>query len=367
MLSDTFFIPFLVSAGVSAAVTALVVKYGRRLGIIDDPGTHRSASVVHSRPVPRGGGWPIWAALVVGVGIWLPGFTRAWAIAGAATILALVGYVDDRFLEKISPYFRLGVNVLAALVVVGAGIGIAYINNPLGGILHLDQPQYCFWLAGETRCLWLLADLFALVWLVGMQNIVGWSSGVDGQLPGVVVIAALTMGALGLRFASDPGQIPVIVLAAVTAGAYLGFLPFNWYPQKIMPGYGGKSLAGFLLGVLAILSVAKVGALILVLGLPLVDGALVIVKRLREGRSPVWGGYEHFHHYLLAAGWGRRRIAAFYWLVAAVLAGLAWRLPAGSKYFTMVAIALIFGGLIWWLHHFSTLSKPPDPDNGLKT
>lgn len=367
MFAQDFLLPLLVSTGISFIVTGLVVKYGYKLKIIDDPKRHRHAKVVHDRPVPRGGGWPILAALVVGVAWFLPGFSRVWAVIIGTAILAITGFFDDRYSEKVSPYLRLGINLVAALVVVGSGVGIAYINNPLGGVIRLDQPQYCFVAASSTHCIWLLADLFALVWLVGMQNVVGWSSGVDGQLPGFVVIAAIAMGLLGLRFGVDPNQIPVIILAAITAGAYLGFLPWNWYPQKIIPGYGGKSMAGFLLGVLAILSVAKVGALIMVLGLPLVDAALVIIKRIREGRSPVWGGYEHFHHYLLDKGWGKRRIAVFYWGVSAVLAVLALQLKAGSKYFTMVAALAILGGIIWWLHQFSTLSKRPDPDNGSRT
>src|SRR3989344_4687937 len=353
----------LVATGVSAAVSAVIVKYGHKLKIIDDHKKHKLTKVVHDRPVPRGGGWPIFAALLVGTALFLPGYTRVWAIVIAAAVLAIVGYLDDRFTETISPYVRLGVNLLVALIVVGAGVGITYINNPLGGVIHLDVPQYCF----NSHCIWILVDIFALVWLVGMQNIVGWSSGVDGQLPGFVVIAAVAMGLLGLRFGSDPSQAPVIILAAITAGAYLGFLPWNWYPQKIMPGYGGKSLAGFLLGVLAIYSVAKVGILLMVLGLPVIDAVLVIVKRIREGRSPVWGSYEHFHHYLLDYGWGKRRIALLYWLVSAGLAILALRLNSSSKYFTMVAVSLVLGGIIWWLHHFSILSKQPDPDNGSKT
>ncbi|MDO8488437.1 MAG: MraY family glycosyltransferase [bacterium] len=365
---NSFLIPLIVAAGVSALVTGVVVRFARRLQIIDNPKAQRQAkNVVHDRPVPRGGGLPIFVALLVGVMIFIPGSGRIWAVVIGAAVLAVTGFIDDRFQEKVSPYARLGINILAALIVVASGVGIAYINNPFGGAIRLDQPQYCINLAGDSHCLWLLADVFALLWLVGMQNIVGWSSGVDGQLPGFVAIAAITMALLGLRFGLDPSQTPVIILGAITAGAYLGFLPWNWYPQKIMPGYGGKSLAGFLLGVLAILSVAKVGALVMVLGLPLVDGTLVVIKRLREGRSPVWGGYEHFHHYLLDRGWGRRRIAAFYWGVSAVLSIMALNLKAGSKYFTMVAVLLVFGGIIWWLHQFSTLSKQPDRANGSKT
>ena len=64
------------------------------------------------------------------------------------------------------------------------------------------------------------------------MNIVGWSSGVDGQLPGFVAISAIFIGLLGLRYSTDTTQWPVIVLSLSVAGAYLGFLPFNFFPQK---------------------------------------------------------------------------------------------------------------------------------------
>jgi UDP-GlcNAc:undecaprenyl-phosphate GlcNAc-1-phosphate transferase len=253
---------------------------------------------------------------------------------------------------------------LAAACVIGAGIGIAYITNPLGGIIHLDQPQTCFWLFGSGHCIWWLSDMFALLWLVWMQNIIGWSSGVDGQLPGFVIVAAVTIAIMGARAAGDTNQVPAVILAALTAGAFAGFLPWNWYPQKIMPGYGGKSMAGLLLGVLAILSVARVGTMLLVLGIPFVDAIMVIVKRIREGRSPVWGGREHFHHTLLDLGWNRQKIAGFYLLVSVGLAVLALQLKAGAKYFTMATVILVASGGIWWLRELLTSSKQPGPGNG---
>lgn len=366
MRSD-FWIGLILAAGISGLITGVVVKFGKKLGIIDDPKTHIHPKVVHERAVPRGGGLPIYAAVAVTTVIMLPMSAKLAGILIGATMLVVTGFIDDKFEEAVSPYVRLLINALAAVAVIGAGIGIAYITNPLGGILHLDWPRFCFTAGGTAHCLWILSDLFALLWLMAMQNFVGWSSGVDGQLPGFVVIAAVTMAILGQRFGNDASQNLGIVLAGVTAGAYLGFLPWNWYPQKIIPGYGGKSLAGFLLGVLAILSVARVGAMFLVLGIPLIDAGLVIIKRLREGRSPVFGGREHLHHYLLEMGWGKRRIAVFYWLAALLMAILAVRLNSTSKYFTMAAVVMIVGGAILWLHYFSTYLKPPGRDSGSRT
>jgi len=359
-----FIVPAIVALAISYLSTALVIKWGGKLRILDDPKIHAHPKVVHDRTVPRGGGWPIWLALIFGIILFAPGNIKLWGVAAGATILVLTGFLDDRFSEKVSPYTRLLLNGLAALCVIGVGVGIAYITSPWGGVINLSQPQWCFEYANANHCIWILADLFALMWLVFMQNIVGWSSGVDGQLSGFVITAAVTMGLLAMRFGTDISQTQVLILAGLTAGAYAGFLPWNWWPQKIMPGYGGKSIAGFLLGTLAILSAAKVGALLLVLGLPVIDAVLVIIKRLKEGRSPVWGGREHLHHYLLDAKWSKRKIAWFYWGVSVILAIFAWQLKPPFKLFTMAAIALVVCGAILWLKNWSASLKQPDRDNG---
>ncbi len=358
-----FIQPAIIAGITSFAVSGAVVKWGKKLKIIDDPKKHLLPKVVHEKAVPRGGGIPILAALLIGGGLFLPANTRTWAITLGGMLLAMVGHLDDRFEEKISPYPRLAVNALAALLVIGAGIGIAYITNPMGGVLRLDIPQICFVSAGRQHCIWILSDIFALIWLVWMQNMVGWSSGVDGQLPGFVIIAAVAIAILGIRTGSTT-QTEVVILSGIIAGAYCGFLPWNWYPQKMMTGYGGKSLAGFLLGLLAIMSGAKVGAMFMVLSVPFIDGILVIIKRVRESRSPVQGGREHLHHLLLDRGWSKPKIALFYWGISLIFAVLALQLKAGAKYFTMATGILIITGIIWWLQNWSTYSKQPGPDNG---
>jgi len=196
------------------------------------------------------------------------------------------------------------------------------------------------------------------------MNFIGWSGGVEGQFPGFVAIAAATIGALSLRFSADITQWPVIILAAITAGAYLGFLPFNFYPQKIMPGYSGKSLGGFLLGVLAILSTAKVGTLIVVLGVPLADGLYSILRRVFSGRSPVWGDRGHLHHRLLDLGWGKRKVAIFYWVITAFLGFLALNLNSRQKFYTMAMIAALLGAFLLWIRYFTTSPSQPDQNSG---
>jgi UDP-GlcNAc:undecaprenyl-phosphate GlcNAc-1-phosphate transferase len=120
-------------------------------------------------------------------------------------------------------------------LIVCLRIGIAFVSNPFG--VYLIYPFFIYFnLFGHNYSIWVISDILAVLWIVWCMNIVGWSAGVEGQLPGFVAIAAVFLGILGMRFASDFTQWPVIILAAAVSGAYFGFLPFNFFPQKIMHG-----------------------------------------------------------------------------------------------------------------------------------
>lgn len=361
LLNKLFLSPFLASFLISFLATPLAIKIGWKARLVDAP-TREQIKKTHTYPVPRGGGIPIFLALFLTSLIFLPLDKHLTGVLIGAFFATVIGIIDDR--TSINPYLRLITCFIAAGIVVAAGIGIAFITNPFDGLIFLDQPRLSFFLWGETREIWVLSCLFGLLWIAWCMNFIGWSGGVEGQFPGFVAIAAATVGVLSLRYSADITQWPVIVLAAITSGAYLGFLPFNFYPQKIMPGYSGKSLGGFLLGVLAILSTAKVGTLIVVLGIPLIDGFFSIFRRLASGRSPFRGDRGHLHHRLLDLGWGKRRVAIFYWAVTALLGFLALNLNSRQKFYTIVMVATLFGGFLLWIRYFTSSSARPDQNSG---
>lgn len=363
---ELFLLPLLSSTMVSFFMTPIAILLAKKYGLVDNPKTHQHRKVIHQYTVPRGGGLPIFLSLLTAL-FFLPLNKSLIGILFGAAVALIIGLIDDKFEEKVSPLIRLITNFLAAACVVGAGIGIAFVTNPLtGGILHLDQPKIIFYFLGKTRSIWLISDIIALFWISWCMNFVGWSAGLDGQLPGFVAISAFVIGILSLRFTEDVTQWPVVILAAITAGAYLGFLPWNFYPQKIIPGYGGKSLAGFLLGVLCILSGAKLATAILVLGVPLIDAIFVSWKRVSEGRSPFIGGREHLHHRLLDLGWGKRKIAIFYWGCSAILGILALNLNSRQKFYTIILLPILFIVFILWISSLSTSLRPPGRDSGSK-
>ncbi len=347
-LRNLFLVPWIISAVIAFLTTPLAIKFAEKIGIIDDPAKNKHPKVIHTYPIPRGGGIPIFMALLISSLIFLPIDKQLIGILVGAIILVVMGVFDDKY--NLNPYLRLVIGLAAAAAPIAAGIGISFISNPLGGIINLSQPQINFEFFGETRSIWIVSDIFAIFWITFLMNIVNMGAkGVDGQLSGVTVIAALTIAFLSLRFSADITQWPVIILAAITAGSYFGFLPWHIFPQKIMPGYGGSTLAGYLLAVLSILSTTKVGTLVVVLGIPLIDTGYTIVRRILSHKSPVWGDRGHLHHKLLDAGLSKTQVAIFYWAITAILGFLALNLNTANKIYTMVGIAMLLGGLILWL------------------
>jgi UDP-GlcNAc:undecaprenyl-phosphate GlcNAc-1-phosphate transferase len=341
------FIPAITAFILAWITTPLVIKLAPKLGIVDDPKKHPHPKVIHTYPVPRGGGIPIFVGILTSV-FFLPLDKHLIGILLGAAVLVILGILDDRY--DLHPYKRLLIQFIVAAIPITAGIGIAFITNPFNGILDLSYPRITFDLLNDTKNIWILSDLFALFWLVTLMNFVNMgASGLDGQLSGTTAIAACIITFLSLRFNADIAQWPVTILAAVTMGSYLGFLPWHAYPQKIMPGFGGSTMAGFMLGVLSILSTTKVGTLTLVLAVPLIDTGFTILRRVFSGKMPFWGDRGHLHHKLLDAGWSKRKVAAFYWGVTACLGILALYLNASLKLYTMVGVTVILGGLLLWL------------------
>lgn len=358
------FVALLLSFFIAVILTPLTIRYAKRIGLVDDPKAHNHPAIIHTGLIPRSGGIPIFAALVITYLLSGQSITKqSMGIFLGALCIVVMGVLDDKY--DLSPYIRFIMNIVVALIVVGFGIGINFITNPFGGVIPLTDLRLSFDIFGDTRTIVLLADAVAILWIVWMMNAINWSSGVDGQVSGIVAIGAIILGIAAWRFAAtDPSQLPVVFLALVTAGAYLGFLPWSFYPQKIMPGYSGAALGGYLLAILAILSGARVATALIVLGVPMADGIWAVTRRLLRKQSPFRGDNEHFHHWLLRLGISKRNVALCYWAACAMLGIVALQLNSQGKLFALLFIAIVFGGIVYWLRHFSISLKPHDPDNG---
>jgi UDP-GlcNAc:undecaprenyl-phosphate GlcNAc-1-phosphate transferase len=268
---------------------------------------------VHAQPVPRLGGLAIFAAFTaVALALYRPRDAHETHIfigllLAAVLTVAVMAYDDVRGLP---PLPRLGAQTLAAGLAIfpGApGTLIEVIHNPLVAANH-----------GRTVLVWWVALLFTWFWIVGMMNTINWMDGTDGLAGGVVTIAATVMAVISWLL----GQPGPALLCAILAGATLGFLPLNWHPARLFMGDSGAMFLGLALAVLANVGGAKLATMLLLLGVPILDTARVIARRLRKGRSPLRHDRSHVHHRLLAGGFSQRQIALLFYGVTAAFGGV---------------------------------------------
>lgn len=356
--------PPLIAACVTFLCTPMVITFANYFRLVDDSKHRYHPAHTHRGIIPRAGGLALGVGIAVSILTYIPLTGHIIGILIGGILLVIVGLLDDK--KDINPYIRLTTNGIAASIAVFAGgTVIPYVTNPLtGGILPLQIGTLPIYIFGIHFTLG-LPQLLAIIWIVWTMNIVGWSAGVDGQMPGYVAISAFVLGLLSLRYTiEDPTQLWVTLLAFITAGAFAGFLPWNFYPQKIMPGYGGKTLAGYMLALLGILSFAKLGTALLVLGIPMLDAIATLIRRIGKKHSPVLADRGHLHHKLLDLGWGKRRIALFYWGVSAILGLVSLTVTSKLKVFTFIVVAVSLTMFLVWVSFFTQFSKRRGQDNG---
>jgi UDP-GlcNAc:undecaprenyl-phosphate GlcNAc-1-phosphate transferase len=346
MILETLLPPLLFSFIFTVLLTFVLLPLIKRIGLVDDPKKHKHPAILHTKIIPRGGGLPLFGGILLASLIFIPLTPITGAIFFSAFLTLVVGIIDDKFnaiSKDVSPYLRFITNIICAAIIVGAGVTIPFITNPLGGIINLSQITLPLLSIS-------LGDIIAGVWIVWVMTMLNWSKGVDGQMPGIVAISALVIGILSMRFPFlDATSIIDARLSFIIAGAALGFLLFNFYPARIFPGYGATSMY-LLLAVVSIFSSAKLATAILVMGVPTVDAVFTIFRRILEGRSPFWGDKKHLHHLLLRLGYTQRQIALFYWIISAIVGTIALTVHSESKPFALLLLVALAGGGLLFLH-----------------
>ncbi len=359
----TVLFPFLIAFGITVFATPLCVTLMKKLKILDDPKIHVHPSIIHTKPIPRGGGLPLFIGVFLTALIFLPMNNITIPVFFAAFLALIIGLIDDKLnamAKDVSPYLRFCINILTALIVVGSGVSAHFITNPSGGIIHLDTIKIPLLVIPGYI---LFSDLASVVWIIWVMNMLNWSKGVDGQMPGIVAISAIVIGILSLKLSPAGGTVNFAdtKLSFIIAGSALGFLIFNFHPAKIFPGYGATALY-LLLAVASLLSSTKLATAILVMGVPTIDALFTIMRRILAKKSPFVGDNKHLHHILLRLGYSQRQVALFYWFISAILGIISLTLESKSKVFAMIMLLVIVGGCLYFLH-FVTMNTNEKNDS----
>ncbi len=361
-----YFLAFITAFILAVIFTVIVRHLALKFKIVDIPSVDRK---IHDKPIPFLGGLAVFASLF-SVVFYFAYFTdllagknidlkNIWAVFIAASLLAIGGFLDDRF--DLKPAKQLIWPLLAIIVVIAGGIGITKITNPFGGLIILDQYQWVlFWWDGIPYRLTLLADMFTVVWLFGMMYTVKLLDGLDGLVPGIGSIGAIIIFLLSTT--TRWYQPDTALLAIILAGSCLGFLIFNWHPAKIFLGESGPLLIGFMLGVLAIISGAKIATALLIMGVPILDVVWVILRRVFwEHKNPFrTSDRKHLHFRLLDVGLSHRQAVLLLYFLSILFGSLTLFLQSVGKLMALglvVVVMLVLGGILVTLYKHKNNAK----------
>jgi UDP-GlcNAc:undecaprenyl-phosphate GlcNAc-1-phosphate transferase len=310
---------FVVAMVIATMLTPLAGRLARRVGATAKP-SERGLALAET---PQLGGLAILVAVLVAAAIWVPatihlprtvgalkgtgGTVHTWAIIGGACLIALVGAVDDA--RDLPPAVKLLGQIAAAFIAVRGGVKVTDVTLPFIGSLQFPNA----------------GDALTVIWLVGMMNVVNFSDGVDGLAAGLCTIDGVAFSII----AFDLHVGGAAVLAALTAGAALGFLFHNFHPASVFMGDSGANLLGYLLGVVAVVGSLKTNAVValvvplFILAVPFLDTGFVVAKRLKYRRKPWLADANHFHHRMARIGFSQKKTVAYLYGWTVMLAAVA--------------------------------------------
>ncbi len=296
---------FLVAAVIAFAATPPTARLARRLGVMHNPRDRD----LHDRAVPGLGGLAILVAVVVSALVFLPGGEETRGIVAGAVAIALIGAVDDARPGGLHPFVKLAGQFAAAAIVVWSEVRVTNITLPFIDPIDLGDWSYPLTLLG----------------IVAVMNVVNFTDGADGLAAGVCTISAGTFAIIALSLDRPYAGI----LAALTAGAAVGFLWHNFHPASIFMGDAGSNLLGLLLACIAIQGVLKTAAVValffplLILAVPALDATFVVAKRIKYKRPVYSADRWHFHHRFANIGFSQRRTVVYLYGWTLSLAALA--------------------------------------------
>ena len=315
--------------------TPLVKRLAVRVGAFDHPNEARR---VHQAPMPRLGGAAIYAAFVLTwcVCTW---FEPMWLATGklllAATPIFVLGVVDD--LRGVSERWKLIVPACCAVLLYYFGWRVTALSLLPG--MTFDVPMW-------------LGSVLTVLWLVGLTNGFNLMDGLDGLAVGVSVLALSAVLGCALVLGPPESVWMTALLTAMLLGALLGFLPYNFNPARIFLGDSGSLMLGFMMAALTLRGTATEAGTVsivapVILGLPLLEAVVTLLRRRIAGQPLLPGDRGHFHHKLLELGLSQRQAVLRLYGAGLVFAVSGLVLLRAGKLLTIGVLLLLGIGIVW--------------------
>lgn len=307
----------------SFVVTPVVRVWAYKLNAVDVPKDDRR---MHKQPIPRMGGLAIFLGFLVTTLIFCQINHQLMGILIGTGVIVLLGVLDDIF--ALPPVVKLLVQIGSACIPAFCGVTIEYIGIFGGKYVHFQE-----WSIPIT-----------VLWVVAITNAVNLIDGLDGLACGVSTISAFSI--LVFLLLSPIVDFNVALVAAILAGACLGFLPFNINPAKIFMGDTGALFLGFVLANISVLGFFKTNAIIsfvtpfLIFGLPIIDTVTAIFRRIIKGQSPFHADRNHLHHKLIDIGFSQKQSVTILYALSALM-GISGIICTAERLASAVVLMMI--------------------------
>ncbi|KXT68754.1 undecaprenyl/decaprenyl-phosphate alpha-N-acetylglucosaminyl 1-phosphate transferase [Streptococcus gordonii] len=332
VLLGTFFIGIL--------LTPLVRILAFKIDAVDYPNARR----INKKPMPSAGGLAVVIAFSITSLIMMPTivqvtfrgetyFDYIWPVVLGGGVVALTGLIDD--VKELSPLPKLlGIVVAASLIWLLTDFRLNDFKIPFGGP-HLFFPPW-------------LSFILTLIWIVSITNAVNLMDGLDGLVSGVSIISLLTMGVVSYFFLPDHNLFLTLTIFVLVA-SIAGFFPYNYHPAIIYGGDTGALFIGFMISVLSLQGLKNATAVavvtpMIILGVPIADTFLAIVRRTLSGQKFYQPDRNHLHHRLLSLGLTHRGTVLVIYGISLIFATISLLLNISSRVGgVLLVIGLIFG------------------------
>ncbi len=290
---------FLVSFIITQLLTPIVIKLAFYFKILDYP----DARKIHGHPIPRLGGLAIVASILIATARNLQFSPQLLGLTVGCALIYLIGLIDDVHPLPATPRFI--AQIVICLMIIKSDVVLTVF------------PQT-----------WLFAKYvnvaLTLLWFVGIANAINFLDGVDGLATGMIALCALLF--FSIAWPTRQSYLSYITIA--TAGACIGFLPYNWRPAKVFLGDAGATFLGFLIAGLAVMGswahkdpAVALSTPLLILGIPIFDMIYITVSRIKNDlvhNVKEWleyTGRDHFHHRLMHLGLSQVQTVLFIWML----------------------------------------------------
>lgn len=326
---------------ISLFLTPIVRLLAFKIGAVDNPNARR----INKVPMPSGGGIAIFISFVIATLVFMPKvtpdlvkeetsyFIYIFPVVMGALIVTVTGFIDDLF--EIPPRLKmLGIIFGASIIWAFTTFRFDSFKIPFGGPLLEFGP--------------IVTYILTILWIASITNAINLIDGLDGLVSGVSIISLLTMAVVSFFFLPQADFYLTLTILIMVA-AIVGFFPYNYYPAIIYLGDTGALFIGFMIGVLSLQGLKNATAVVVVtpviiLGVPIMDTAVAIIRRSLSGKKFYEPDKMHLHHRLLSMGFTHRGAVLVVYAIAMLFSLVSLLLNVSSRIGgTLLMFGLLFG------------------------